>query len=160
VNKKILIAGFAAAMLVSTACSSPSASTTTNNPPVKPATATTPAPVAPAPVTPTTVPATSQPSAAGAQDFTLVNATGVDINAVHISPHSADNWQEDILGQDTLPNGKQVDIHFNRGEKAAMWDLRIEDKAGNPIEWENLNLLEISKLTLRYANNKATADIE
>ena len=158
-NKKLLIAGFAAAMLVSTACSSPTASTTTNNPaPVKPTTAA-PAPVTPAPVTPTTVPATSAP-AAGAQDFTLVNATGVEINAVHISPHSANDWEEDILGQDTLPNGQRVDIHFKRGEKAAMWDLRIEDKAGNPIEWENLNLLEISKLTLHYANNKATADIE
>ena len=159
-NKKILMAGLTAALLVTAACSSPSASTTTNNPqPAKPTTAVTPAPVTPAPA-PTTVPGSAGAVASGAQDFTLVNATGVEINAVHISPHSANDWEEDILGQDTLANGAHVDIHFKRGEKAAMWDLRIEDKAGNPIEWENLNLLQISKLTLHYANNKATADIE
>jgi hypothetical protein len=156
-NKKILIAGFAAAMLVSAACSSTTAPTPTKpTPPPKP----TAAAPAPAPAAPNPVATGAGAETAGAQDFTLVNATGVEINAVHISPHSANDWEEDILGQDTLPNGQKVDIHFKRGEKAAMWDLRIEDKAGNPIEWENLNLLEISKLTLHYANNKATADIE
>jgi len=157
-NKRLMMAGLIAALLVTAACSSPSASTTTSKttpPPAKPTVS-----PAPTPVTPTTVPATSDAQTAGAQDFTLVNATGVEINAVHISPHSANDWEEDILGQDTLPNGQRVDIHFKRGEKAAMWDLRIEDKSGNPIEWENLNLLEISKLTLHYANNKATAEIE
>ena len=156
-NKRILIASLTAALLVTAACSSPSASSTANAPTPPPAKPTT----SPAPVPPTTVPGSAGAAqTAGAQDFTLVNATGVEINAVHISPHSANDWEEDILGQDTLPNGQRVDIHFKRGEKAAMWDLRIEDKAGNPIEWENLNLLEISKLTLHYANNKATAEIE
>jgi len=160
-NKKIMIAGFAAALLVTAACSSPKASTTPppSNRTPPPTTAVTPAPV---PVTPTTVPgnAGTEASASGKQDFTLVNATGVEINAVHISPHSANDWEEDILGQDTLADGAHVDIHFKRGEKAAMWDLRVEDKGGNPIEWENLNLLEISKVTLHYANHKATAEIE
>jgi len=156
VNRKVLIASLTAALLVTAACSSSSAPTTTNNPPPAKPTAS----PAPAPVPATTVPGTAGAQTAGAQDFTLVNATGVEINAVHISPHSANDWEEDILGQDTLPNGQRVDIHFKRGEKAAMWDLRIEDKSGNPIEWENLNLLEISKLTLHYANNKATAEIE
>ena len=159
-NKKILIAGVAAALLAAAACSSPNASTTATNktaaPPAKPAAA---AP-APAPVTPAPAATSAGSETTGKQDFTLVNATGVEINAVHISPHNVNDWEEDILGQDTLPDGQHVDIHFKRGEKAAMWDLRIEDKAGNPIEWENLNLLEISKLTLHYANNKATAEIE
>lgn len=98
--------------------------------------------------------------AQGKQDFTLVNKTGVEINAVYISPHSADDWEEDILGQDTLPKGESVDITFDRKEKSKLWDLRIEDKEGNGIEWENLNLLEISKVTLYYKNGKATAEVE
>ena len=96
----------------------------------------------------------------GKQDFTLVNQTGVEIDKLYISPHNADDWQEDILGQDTLPNGQSVDIKFHRNEKAAMWDLRIEDKQGNAIEWENLNLLEISKVTLFYKDGKGTAQVE
>jgi hypothetical protein len=96
----------------------------------------------------------------GKQDFTLVNQTGVEIDKVYISPHDANEWQEDILGQDTLPTGQSVDIKFHRNEKAAQWDLRIEDSKGNAIEWENLNLLEISKVTLFYKDGKGTAQVE
>jgi hypothetical protein len=86
----------------------------------------------------------------------------VEIDKVFISPHDVNDWEEDILGRDTLPDGSSVDIKFHRNEKAAMWDLRIEDKGGNAIEWENLNLLEISKITLHYdkATGKATAETE
>jgi hypothetical protein len=94
------------------------------------------------------------------QDFTLVNQTGVEIHKVYISPHDSNDWEEDILGKDTLPSGQSVDIKFNRSEKAAMWDLRVEDSKGNAIEWENLNLLQISKVTLHYKDGKATAETE
>ena len=96
----------------------------------------------------------------GAQDFMLVNSTGVEIHALYISPHETDDWEEDVLGRDTLPSGESVEIKFSREEKAAMWDLRVEDKEGNAIVWENLNLLEISKVTLYYKDGKATAEVE
>jgi hypothetical protein len=102
----------------------------------------------------------STTSTEGKQDFTLVNKTGVEIDKVFISPHDSNDWQEDILGQDTLPDGQTVDIKFHRNEKSAMWDLRIEDSKGNSIEWENLNLLEISKVTLFYKDGKGTAQVE
>jgi len=146
---KALICGLTAALLVTGACSSastPPAAKATPTPP--PATAAATQPTAPAADT------------AGAQDFTLVNATGVEIDKVYIAPHSSDDWEEDILGQDTLADGQKVDIKFNRAEKAAMWDLRVEDSKENSIEWENLNLLEISKLTLHYKDGKATAVAE
>jgi hypothetical protein len=98
--------------------------------------------------------------AQGKQDFTLVNQTGVSINELYVSPHTTNNWEEDILGQDTLANGDSLDITFSRTERAAKWDLKVVDKEGNSIEWENLNLLEISKLTLHYKNGKAWADVE
>ncbi|HEX8686612.1 MAG TPA: hypothetical protein VF654_08920, partial [Pyrinomonadaceae bacterium] len=104
----------------------------------------------------------SASDASGAQDFTLVNETGVEIDKVFISPNDKDDWEEDILGKDTLPSGQSVDIKFHRDETAAQWDLKVEDKQGNAITWENLNLLKISKLTLHYdkASGKATADAE
>ncbi len=94
------------------------------------------------------------------QDFTLVNSTGVEINKLFVSPHDKDDWEEDILGQDTLASGQTLDIKFDRDEKSALWDLRVEDTQGNAIEWENLNLLEISKITLYYENGKARAVTE
>ena len=99
-------------------------------------------------------------SAAVNQDFTLVNSTGVEINKLFVSPHDKDDWEEDILGQDTLASGQTLDIKFDRDEKAAMWDLKVEDTQGNSIEWENLNLLEISKITLYYENGKGRAVTE
>ena len=136
------------ALLVTAACSS-STNTNTNTAASRPA-------QSPAAAAPAGTPAASS----AAQDFTLVNKTGVEIDKVFISPHDSDDWEEDILGRDTLPSGESVDIKFHRSETAAQWDLRIEDKQGNAIEWENLNLLQISKATLHYENGKATAEVE
>src|SRR5437868_14505223 len=99
-------------------------------------------------------------SAQSKQDFTLVNSTGVEIHELYVSPHKSNEWEEDVLGQDTLPDGDSVTIHFSPREKAKLWDLKIVDKEGNSIEWESLNLLEIAKVTLHYKNGKAWADIE
>jgi hypothetical protein len=102
----------------------------------------------------------STASTEGKQDFTLHNKTGVEIHNVHISPHDKDDWEEDILGRDTLPDGESVDITFDPKEKAALWDLKVADSKGNSIEWENLNLMEISEVTLHYAGGKATAEVK
>ena len=142
-----LTATLCLALLLTAACST-STNTNTNTKPAG---------------TPASTPATAAASPASqsaAQDFTLVNKTGVEIHAVYISPHDGDDWEEDILGRDTLPEGETVDIKFTRGETAENWDLRIEDSKGNAIEWENLNLLKISKATLFYENGKARAEVE
>jgi hypothetical protein len=98
-----------------------------------------------------------EPAAQGAQDFILVNKTGVEIYALYVTPHNADDWGDDILGVDTLPPGESVEIKFSRKERVKLWDLRVEDEEGSFIEWENLNLIKISKVTLYYKNGKATA---
>lgn len=100
------------------------------------------------------------PAVAGDQDFTLHNQTGIEIHKLLISPHRADEWGDDILGQDTLSDGESLDIKFKRNEKAAHWDLRIEDKDGNGVTWEDLNLLEISEITLHLKGGKAWADLK
>jgi hypothetical protein len=97
---------------------------------------------------------------AGDQDFTLVNRTGVEIHKLYASPHSSDDWEEDILGRDTLADGDKVDITFSRHEKAAHWDLRIEDSHENAITFQNLNLKEISQVVLHYKDGKAWADVK
>ncbi len=99
---------------------------------------------------------------AGEQDFNLINKTGIEIHALYVSPADQDEWGDDILGEDTLPNGDEVEITFDRKEKAALWDLRIEDENGGSVEWEKLKLVEIAQVTLHYdkKTRKATAKIE
>ncbi len=96
----------------------------------------------------------------GKQDFTLVNASGVEIHNLYISPHSANDWGEDVLGKDTLANGESTEITFHPRENIARWDLQVTDSKGNALEWENLNLTKISKVTIHYRDGKGWADLE
>ena len=100
------------------------------------------------------------PVRAGEQDFTLVNKTGFDIHSVFVSPHSTEEWEEDILGRDVLPSGDHVDIKFSRTAKGKLWDLKVADKDGKGYVWENINLLEVSKVTVQYKDGKASATYE
>ncbi|HEU5236578.1 MAG TPA: hypothetical protein VFU37_05515 [Pyrinomonadaceae bacterium] len=99
---------------------------------------------------------------AGKQDFVLHNQTGVEINSLYVSPHDSNDWQEDILGQKTLPNGESVKIAFDNRETKMHWDLKVTDKNGNSLEWDDLNLVAISEVTLHWdpKNNKGWADVK
>lgn len=94
---------------------------------------------------------------AGDQDFTLHNKTGVEIHEVYVSAHSTDEWEEDILGKDTLPSGEEVDIKFSPKEKSDLWDIKVVDGSGNSIVWESLKLTEITDVILYYKDGEATA---
>ncbi len=98
----------------------------------------------------------------GKQDFILHNQTGVEIHSLYVSPHSSDDWEDDVLGQDTLASGESVKITFDDREKHAHWDMKVTDKDGNSLEWEDLNLVEISEVTLHWdaKKNKGWADIK
>jgi pyruvate/2-oxoglutarate dehydrogenase complex dihydrolipoamide acyltransferase (E2) component len=166
-KKLTLICGAACALFLAAACSSPAPANNSGAASNANAANRNAAPAANTAASPAASPAanannanSSSAAAAAAQDFTLVNDTGVEIDKVYISPHDADDWEEDILGKDTLPTGESVEVKFDRDETAAKWDLRVEDKQGNGIEWENLDLLKISKLTLHYKDNKPTAEAQ
>ncbi len=98
----------------------------------------------------------------GKQDFTLHNQTGVEIHSLYVSPHSTDDWEEDVLGVDTLPSGESVKITFDDRDKHVHWDLKVTDKDGNSLEWYDLNLIEIEDVTLHWdaSKGKGWADIK
>jgi len=99
---------------------------------------------------------------AGKQDFVLHNQTGVEIHSLYVSPHSAGDWEDDILGRDTLPSGETVKVTFDDRDKHVKWDLKVTDKDGNALEWYDLNLIEIEEVTLHWdaAKGKGWADIK
>lgn len=93
-------------------------------------------------------------------DFTLKNDTGVVIAEVYVTPNHSDDWEDDIMGKDVLPNGDSVDITFSRTEKTCNWDLKIVDEHDAEIEWTELDLCKASHITLQYKGKKATAIIK
>lgn len=98
----------------------------------------------------------------GPQDFTLHNRTGVEIYSLYVSPHESNDWEEDILGQDTLANGADLKITFDDRDKHVHWDLKVTDKDNNSLEWTDLNLTEISDVTLHWdvKKGKGWADVK
>jgi hypothetical protein len=102
----------------------------------------------------------SKAALAGDQDFTLVNKTGVVLTKVFVSPHDAKEWGEDIMGSDVLADDGSVEIKFHRDEQAEDWDLKVVDKDGHEVIWENLKLTAINKIKLHLEDGKATAELE
>jgi hypothetical protein len=101
------------------------------------------------------------PSAfAGDQDFTLVNRTGVEIHQLYIASSAQQDWEEDVLGADVLPVGESVDITFPVDETVELWDMKVVDGEGNDLQWGQLNLKAISKVTLFYKNGEGWAETE
>jgi hypothetical protein len=97
---------------------------------------------------------------AGKQDFVLSNETGVEIHELYVSPVTTEDWEEDVLGVDTLADGDSVKVVFDDRDKHVHWDLKVVDGKGNSIEWHDLNLIEISEVTLHYKDGKAWADVK
>lgn len=98
--------------------------------------------------------------AEGKQDFTLHNETGVTINKLFISTHDKDEWEEDVLGVDQLAAGAETAITFDAAEDANKWDMKVEDTEGNSLEWHDLNLSEITDITLHWDPATATGTAE
>jgi hypothetical protein len=99
-------------------------------------------------------------ASAGALDFTVVNFTRLNLHAIHVSPHDSSGWEENVLGRDQLLDGAFVKIRFSPEEQAVRWDLRVEDENGHNAAWKNLNLREISLITLRFNHGVVSAEAE
>ncbi|MBV9785920.1 MAG: hypothetical protein JO264_19110 [Acidisphaera sp.] len=99
---------------------------------------------------------------AAKQDFTLVNHTGYQIDSVYVSQSSSNDWGKDVMGRDTLDDGESVDISFEHGGRTCHWDIRVEYHDGDKAEWSNVNLCDISRVTLHWnrQNQETRATVE
>jgi hypothetical protein len=82
------------------------------------------------------------------QDFTLYNRTGLTIKSLYIRPHNTSDWQEDVLGRDTLSDGENTKITFDRRDRNPVWDIKIVDEDGREHTQFNLNLYRINQITV------------
>ena len=47
----------------------------------------------------------------------IFNGAQYDIYTLYLSPTNANDWEENLLKQETLPNGDKVDVEVSRTEK-------------------------------------------
>ena len=94
--------------------------------------------------------AASGVASAGDADFTLVNKTGYALREVYLSPTHKTNWGSDRLGSNTLENNKSRVFKF--ADKAScVQDLMVVfDDDGSDVTWEDLDLCDLNKITLKY----------
>ncbi|GAC1347807.1 MAG: hypothetical protein NVSMB18_34000 [Acetobacteraceae bacterium] len=99
---------------------------------------------------------------AGQQDFKLVNRTGYQIDEVYVSRTRSREWGDDVMGSNSLENGRTVDITFTAPPSACNWDLMVKYSDGDEATWNSLNLCNIEKVTLYWdkRNEKTRAVTE
>lgn len=99
---------------------------------------------------------------AGNADFTLVNRTGYAINEVFISPASKGNWGNDRLGENQFLNNQSRKFKFGDTRNCKQDIKVVFTDDDSEIEWENINLCEVDKITLRYnrKTKEVSADLE
>ena len=103
---------------------------------------------------------------AGNADFTIVNRTGFTMTAVYIAPANKKDWGKERLGENfLLENNRSRVIKFS--DRAACVQNMVVfidqgQKEPTDLTWEDLNLCEINKLTLKYnkAKNEVSFDYE
>jgi hypothetical protein len=99
---------------------------------------------------------------AGAADFTLVNKTGYPIRSVFIAPSNNKSWGNDRLGDGTLENNRSRLIKFSNRAHCEQSLFVVFDDDGSDVEWDDFDLCELNKITLKY-NRKSgvvSADTE
>ena len=84
------------------------------------------------------------PAFAADQDFTLHNKTGRTMKALFVSPSDKDSWGPDILGEDTLADGADVSIKFDRNEDECKWDVRGEFEDGTYAEVRDVDFCTVT----------------
>ena len=100
------------------------------------------------------------PAQAGSQDFTLVNKTGVVIDALYVVPNHARTWEDDVLGRDVLRSGESADISFSPKERHCVWDIMVVDKEGNEVWWEDIDLCQHQRIILKIEKGEPMAYFE
>lgn len=75
----------------------------------------------------------------------IINATGYTITHFYASNSGQSNWEEDILGQDVLPNGRSVRINIDDGTGACIYDFRARFSDGDTLDRFRINVCEISE---------------
>ena len=93
-------------------------------------------------------------------DFTVINGTGVTVEQLYVSSSDTTDWEEDVLGEDTLPAGGQLNVNFPSKARGQFFDLLALNPEGGQMMFQQLDLRAISIVTLTIQNGQPVAVIQ
>ena len=79
---------------------------------------------------------------------TVVNNSGLTITRFYGSNTGRSSWEEDILGNGVIPAGSSVDINFNDGTGACLFDFKAIFADGSTATETNVDVCRISVVTV------------
>ncbi|MEE3719976.1 hypothetical protein V2H45_24880 [Tumidithrix elongata RA019] len=82
------------------------------------------------------------------RDFTFVNKTSQIIVNLYVSDSGSNDWEEDVLGRDTLSNGDYTNINFNDKTHKCSYDVKVVFSSGQNFERYGLDLCSTTTYTL------------
>lgn len=69
----------------------------------------------------------------------VTNSTGFDIYYLYVSHEDAEEWEEDVLGDDILEDGESVRVNIE-GYSSSIFDIRAEDQDGDTYTFWNIDV--------------------
>ena len=79
----------------------------------------------------------------------IVNDTGMTMAEFYASATGTDDWEEDILGSDTLANGEVFDVDIDDGSGACKFDFKAVFTDGSSHVRRSVDVCSISTFTYR-----------
>jgi hypothetical protein len=79
----------------------------------------------------------------------IVNDTGMTMSEFYASATGTDDWEEDILGSDTLVAGEVFDIDIDDGTGACKFDFKAVFTDGSSHVRRSVDVCSISTFTYR-----------
>lgn len=77
----------------------------------------------------------------------IINDTGMTMAEFYASASNTDDWEEDILGSDTLAHGEVFDIDIDDGTGACTFDFKAVFVDGSSHVRRGINVCKISSFT-------------
>ena len=76
---------------------------------------------------------------------TIRNRTGWTMLRFYASDSRSDDWEEDILGDDVLPDGDDVRINIDDGSGACLYDFKAVFTNGQELVRQRINVCQVSE---------------
>jgi opacity protein-like surface antigen len=77
----------------------------------------------------------------------IINKTGQTLTHFYASTSDTDDWEEDILGRDTLDNGETVEVDIDDGTGKCVFDFKAVFEGGQSLVKKGINVCKVSSFT-------------
>ncbi|MGE2715646.1 hypothetical protein ACQI4L_16450 [Mycolicibacterium litorale] len=91
------------------------------------------------------------PASAQDRNVLIINETRHTIVEFYASNIGRETWEEDILGEDVLPVGQSLNINFDDGTEACLYDFRAVFDGGGELVRNRIDVCSIG--TYRYTQD-------